>query len=506
MKTVAATAFFAWFLTLSLHAACNGERFNVTIKEPIGLKEAMLSVVEECGLSLSIEGEGTATRLDSAKVGYITLRAVSAEEAIAFLMQRANLHHRLEGDLLTVRHLDTRVFKLDYVNFTRTGSSSSDIKIGGSAQVSGGGGGEGATAGNSSTSIKTQESFDFWATLKDEIYAVLNRPEDSDRLAVAKESIIINPQSGLITVTGTWRQIDRVKRYLERTLQSLKKQVMIDVQIIAVDMDGYSATGIDWAKFPLFTTTARGNYNYNSSQNGRSMSDGTTIVTADSGQFEFNLKSFINFLKTQGDAKALSNPKVLAMNNQPTLISVGDNINYLILSSTVLSGGSSGSATQTTEQQDIFVGVLLDITPQIDDEGYITLRINPSISELKYAEDGQRQAAARQIAPDTVSRRISSVVRVKDRDVIVLGGLISNFNQVEESKLPVLGSIPFLGKFFGAKRATNTSREIVFVLTPQIVDDARGVSLKELGYQETAQKSVRPLIRSDLPDMKAFDE
>lgn len=481
-----------------LQAACPGERFDVTIKEPIALKAAMLSIVEECAYSLAIEGEGTAAKLDGAQVGYVTLRAVSAQEAIAFLMERANLHHRIENDLLTVRYLDTRVFKLDYVNISRVGSSSSDIKIGGSAQVSGGSS-DGATAGNSSTSIKSSEEFDFWTTLQDEIFSMLNRPEDGTAV-LAKESIVVNPRSGLVSVTGTRNQIDRIARYLERTLKALKKQVMIDVQIIAVDMTGEHATGIDWAKFPLFTTTGSGTGTY-TNENGQSTHSHT--FTANTGEFEFNLKSFLNFLKTQGNAKALSSPKVLAMNNQPTLISVGDNINYLVVSST----SNDSTVSESTEPEDIFVGVLLDITPQIDDEGFITLRINPSISELKYAEDGQRQDTTRRIAPDTVSRRISSVVRVKDREVIVLGGLISNFNQVEESKLPVLGDIPFLGKFFGAKRTNSFSREIVFVLTPQIVDNAMDVSLQELGYGDETEKKVRrPMINTELPEMKVFDE
>lgn len=493
----------ALFLASSLYADCQDERFDINVKDQISLKNAILSIVDECGYSLSIEGDQSEQRFANAKLSFVSLKGVKADEAIASLTSRANLHHRIENNTVVISYMDTKVFKIDYINNTRTGSSSSDVKIGGSSGASSSSSSTDSSTGNSSTTIKTEEQFDFWTTLQDELYSILARPEDG-AVAITKESIVVNPRSGLVTVTGTARQLDRVTRYLENTLRSLKKQVMIDVQIIAVDNEGDKATGIDWAKFPLFTADGTVSYGQAGTLRNFDFRGGAVNVSAGSN-IDFSLKGFLNFLKTQGDTKALSNPKVLSMNNQPTLISVGENINYLILSSTVLSGGGSGSATQETEPQDIFVGVLLDITPQIDDDGYITLRINPSISELKYAEDNQRQLTPRTIAPDTISRRISSVVRAKDQDVIILGGLISSFDRVEHSKLPLLGDIPFLGKLFGATRSTKLNREIVFVLTPQIIENGSEITLKDLGYQSKTADLIKPNLRVEMPKIKEIE-
>ena len=501
MRVSGGVCLFFWSASVLLGNICPGQRFDVTIKEPIALKEAVLNITEACHLSLSLEGEQTLERFERARLGYVTLRSASATEALEFMLQRANFHHSLEGNLLLLRYLDTRTFKIDYINFNRIGSSSSDIKIGGSSIASGAG--QDATSSTSGAHITTEENFDFWGTLQDEIAQVLFRPEDG-LTSGQQDTIVVNPRSGLVTVSGTYRQLKRVERYIEQTLESLKRQVLIDVQIIAVDLDGSHATGIDWAKFPLFSATGSGQYNYQSTSTSGSAAavTGSTTTsdatfTMSTGNFDFNLRSFLNFLRTHGEARALSNPKVLAMNNQPTLISVGENINYLVLSSTVLDGGGG---TQSSDPHDLFVGVLLDITPQIDQNGFITLRINPSISELKYAEDAQRQTEARRIAPDTITRRISSVVRVRDQEVVVLGGLISSYSQYEESRLPVLGAIPFLGNLFGAKRSVNRSREIVFVLTPHIIDASNPARADQFGFTSDAAEAVR------LPSLKSLHE
>ncbi|GHV09343.1 pilus (MSHA type) biogenesis protein MshL [Campylobacterota bacterium] len=505
----------------ALYGACGSERFDVTIKEPIALREALLSIIDECDLSLSLEGSTTSDRFETAKIGYISLRAVNAGEAVDFLMKRANLHHKLEGDLLTIRDLETRVFKVDYINNKRTGTSSSDVKIGGSASGGSGGGGD-SSSSDSSTTITTDEEFDFWGTLDKEIGSILARPEDGE--SAAGETVVVNPRSGLVTVTGTRRQVDRISEYLDKTLKSLKKQVLIDVQILSVTMNDGIKTGIDWSRFEMrFGNLA--DFSYGKEKwNGRrtdsflgAIERAETPAIALPGQtgkaFSFDSRTgftadgVMGFLKEQGDMKALSNPKVLAMNNQPTLISVGSNINYLILSSTTLSG-SSDSATQSTEQESIFVGVLLDITPQIDDDGYITLRINPSVSDFKYTDDDARPDPSnpRQIAPDTKSNRISSVVRVRDGDVVVLGGLISNNHTINEKKVPLLGDIPFLGKLFGSKQTIDSSSEVVFVLTPRLVsDDKPKPSLKDLGFRNETAELHRPLAPVAEPKLKDFN-
>ncbi|MDR0664124.1 MAG: pilus (MSHA type) biogenesis protein MshL [Helicobacteraceae bacterium] len=508
----------AFAMAGTIYAACPGERFDITIKEPIALKDALVAIVDECDLSLSLEGEGTQTQFDSAKIGYVTLRAVNAEEAVDFFLQRANLHGFLANDLLTIRYLDTRLFRVDFVNNSREGTSSADVKIGtatGSTSTT-----DGTSSSDSATTIKTSEKFDLWSTLDAEIANVLNRPEDGAKTNA--NAVFVNSTTGIVTITGTRRQIDRVSEYLDKLLNSLKKQVLIDVQIYEVQLDNNNVSGIDWSKLSLSFGSVNGidpigDYRYEDGWTGSTDARTITKGFTFSGRAHFDASGVLDFLKTEGDTRSLSNPKVLAMNNQPTLISVGKNINYQTLSSTTLSGSSSGSSTQTADNDSLFVGVLLDITPQIDDDGYITLRLNPSYSDLLRTQDedpcfnGVQSIAGgnciRQIAPDTKSHRISSVVRVRDNDIIVLGGLIDNGNAITENKVPILGDIPFLGKLFGSKTTTIRNREIVFVLTPHIVvDNQTQPSLKALGFSETLISNIRDSQNDRSPKLKEFDD
>jgi general secretion pathway protein D len=180
------------------------------------------------------------------------------------------------------------------------------------------------------------------------------------------------------------------------------------------------------------------------------------------------------------------------------MISVGDNINYLIKES-YSTGTTTTTVTESQIPASLFVGVLLDITPQIDEEGFITLRINPSISEFKYSEDSVKQNEARALPPDTVTRRISSVVRVKDGDSIILGGLISSTRGERENKVRLLGDIPYLGRLFRSTATTDITTEIIFVLTPHLAHAGEMPTLSELGFIHMGELSPAK------PESKATD-
>ena len=96
----------------------------------------------------------------------------------------------------------------------------------------------------------------------------------------------------------------------------------------------------------------------------------------------------INFLETKGKTKVVSSPKVTTMNNQPAIISVGDTINYILTKTT--NSDLSTSTSEDQEQYSVFIGILLNILPEISDDNRVMLRINPSLSTFKYGEDNAK--------------------------------------------------------------------------------------------------------------------
>lgn len=489
-----------FFFAAQLYAKCADERLSLALPDDITLSRALNSLAGECRFSIIYSDTATRDIVAGKVLSPIKIDRKGIGHILDILIGRNNLHYTLENDILSVAHVKTKTFKVDYIDSTRTGNSNTDVIISGSSfnsasgssgssssagtgsSLSGGsaGGTGGSTSGATGAYIKTTESFDFWEDLGKSLQQIINLPKEGEENYPA--SVIINKKSGLVIATGTKRQLDRVEDYIGQVLDSLRKQVIIDVQIIGVTLDNSHTLGIDWSQFSLDFDITGGliNNKDDTTLNGtRTLTESESIVVDRSANLQ--MSGFFNFLRQFGETKSLSNPKVLAINNQPSMISVGDNINYLIKES-ISTGTTTATVSESQIPASLFVGVLLDITPQIDEQGFITLRINPSISEFKYSEDSVKQTTVRSLPPDTVTRRISSVVRVKDGDSIILGGLISSTKGEQENKVRLLGDIPYLGRLFKSTTTTDITTEIIFVLTPHLADANAMPTLEELGF------------------------
>lgn len=186
----------------------------------------------------------------------------------------------------------------------------------------------------------------------------------------------------------------------------------------------------------------------------------------------------------------ISSPKIATLNNQQALISVGDNINYRVQQESTNNNALNGRTTITYKQYSVFIGILLNLLPEVSDDNKIMLRINPSLSSFKYNEDDTRQTKAiREIAPDTIQKKLSTVVHVNSGDTIVLGGLIAQTKGKENTKVPFLGDIPVLGNAFKSTKDQLRTTELVFIITPRIIDISSPTpvkqTLKDLGFSRS---------------------
>jgi general secretion pathway protein D len=310
----------------------------------------------------------------------------------------------------------------------------------------------------------------------------------------------VNAEAGMVTVTGTERQINRVGRYIHALTKQIKSQVLIDIRILNVTFDDSTQSGVDWAQlYSLQNLTVNSllmaqnnvmDYTFDAT-------DGITQFTyADAGQKKnaqlismtgsTDITEVVKFLSTQGDVKTISSPRVMTLNNQPALISVGQELFYKIKSSSTASSTGGAVAAEGELVDSVFAGILLDITPEIAENGMITLKINPSISET--ADTVSAASGVRTIPPDLKRRQISSVIKVKDGQHVVLGGLISSETGFKDKHVPVLGDIPGLGTLFKRQERINKVEELVFIISPHVVKNSKSVSLKDLGYSKIDEK------------------
>lgn len=526
--------FLAFLLssTLAFGASCDRRLFSIKISDDnTSIKEILSQLSSTCDFSIIVADRNASSILSQDATG-INIKSLSLSDIFDILITHNDLSYTFNKKVLKVATTESRTFKIDYITsiregraVTRASTDSAPTELENLSDQN-----ENNTDLESQENIiKITEKFDFWTQLQAEILAIMNNGIEH----FAAPAPVINPNAGLITVTGTKTQINRVARYINNLNKSLKKQVMIDVRIISIQLENEFSKGIDWSKFNLsfnsnlgdgspssFKFGRRGGYPSSDSLTDKSRNsvpyqgtkyehsykgeegDWVTREIANAavptmrsitggfilgGGVDINLEGVINFLETKGNSKVISSPKVMTMNNQQAIISVGDNINYQITSSNV-SSDTGTTVTQDVTQYSTFIGILLNILPEVSDDGKIMLRINPSLNTFKYQEDNVRQTAARSIAPDTLQKKLSTVVQVNSGDTIVLGGLISQETGKNVNKVPVLGDIPAIGYLFKNVTDSLRSTELVFIITPKVVNinETGNVkdSLKSLGYSD----------------------
>ncbi|WP_331775907.1 pilus (MSHA type) biogenesis protein MshL [Sulfurospirillum sp. 1612] len=460
--------------------SCEYRTFNIKTSNRVSNIDLLSQIADTCNFTIVVQDDIAKKSLKN-KLSSININNLTLDELFDVLISDNDLYYKFKKNILKIYGLKTKTFKIDYITSIRNGTSVLNASVDATPTE------EGSTRSvTGDNSIKSTETFDFWAKISSELVSVLNTGADEYKA----EKPIINENAGVITITATKKQLDRVAQYIDIIRERLHKQVLINVKIISVDLENKSSTGIDWSKFDLTLgtdsnpNTATYNINGTGTNPLKSLTYANSYTVVGSGVF--SMAGLMDFLATNGDTKVVSSPKVLTLNNQQALITVGDNINYRVPEDTTNNATATTTTTTTYTNYSIFIGVLLNITPEISDNNEIILRINPSVSNFKYTEDDGKQVLPREIAPDTSEKKLSTVVRVKDGSTLILGGLITNSKGVDHSSVPLLSDIPLLGSAFKYDGNSLTSQELIFVITPKIVGvkGSTKTSLRELGFSK----------------------
>ena len=495
-KLLILLALLVGFSSSAYAKSCENRTFNIKVNAKVSAYDILSQLSNECSFSM-ISLDQVANEKLNEKLYGINIKNMKLDDIFSLLIGSKGLRYKYQNHILKIGGLLTRTFKIDYVNSERQGSSNTDISLNGDTstvttiEVQD----DNKFSNNSQTTgatISSTDHFRFWSTIQNEILQILNSP--LDKFKAPKP--IINKEAGLITVSGTASQLNRVASYLDELMRRLHKQVMIDVQILSVQLNNSKSTGIDWSqiyKLQNINLSYEKLHTKNISPTSGSINEqGNIQIWGDGGRQNASfyrisgnvgIQDIINFLHTQGNVSSVSNPKVTTLNNQPAIFSSGKQLYYKIKQTTAsLSAG--GSATGESDVvKSVFAGVLLDITPEITDNNEIILKLNPSISSVSgtfITKDGVRS-----MPPDLKKQQMSAVVKVKDGDRVILGGLISSKKGKTMNKVPILGNIPLLGKAFRSNVDINQKEELVIIITPHIVDTDKKVALKTLGYENS---------------------
>ena len=508
IKKIIYRSLITLLLSSSSYGDCSYELFSISSTKNTKIIEFIEQLSDECEFSIVVT-DPFAEKFLKSKLNKTHLKNMTIDEVLNIILKENNLYYTLENSILKISYLRTKIFGIDYILSQRKGTGSTNVTL-----TSSGVGSSGSASGSSGTStsstsgasgasssaesgikIESTDEVTFWKELDIELQSIINRPHD----AYKANPPIINKNAGLITVTATIKQMNRLKKYLKKLQDKVQLQVLIDVQLLSVTMSAGKSTGIDWKqlyalqKFSVDIDSKR--FENVSKFEGKNiteavyggMTGAASMVSVTGGG---SLDEVIKFLKTQGNVNSISNPKVLTLNNQPALITAGTEYFYKITSTETLASGTSGTQSQNENVQSVFAGVLLDITPEISDDRTITLKINPSLSETT-TDMSLDDSSDRKMPPDLNRRQLSSVVTVKDGNKIILGGLINTRNTTKSNKVPLLGDIPGLSYLFKYEETSKEVQELVIIIEPHIIDRAiNNLSLADLGYEGMSDKII----------------
>jgi MSHA biogenesis protein MshL len=432
----------------------------------------------------------------------LTLKQVTIEGALEAARDLYGYDFRKtsNGFMVLPANIQSRIFHLNYLDLQRYGVSktrisSGQITQGGNTQY--GGGASAATTSSqddkgkpnvdvSGTAVLTRVDSDFWAGITADLKAIVgDKPE---------RSVVINAQSGLIVVRAMPTELRDVADYLQKTSDTVTRQVVLEAKIVEVELNDAYQAGINWtalvqngaSTYTLGQSSPPGGFDVNPllpSTSPVTIAPGNPITgfvnNALGGAFTLaadfsDFNAFIQLLGVQGQTHVLSSPRVSTLSNQKAIIKAGSDEFFV---TKITSNTTTGTATSTTHDVELtpfFSGVALDVTPQISEDGTVILHVHPTVSEVTDQTKTLTMSGSTDTLPLALSqiRESDSIVKARSGQLIVIGGLMRESHDNQAYKTPFLGDIPLLGKLFRSERKQSKTVELVILLRPLVVSDA----------------------------------
>jgi len=410
--------------------------------------------------------------------------------------------------------------------------SNSTASSGSSAAATAGGGASGVagsgTSGSSSTQVRTVSKNDFWDQLRDNIRAILtstrthslsaeekakvaedNRSARETALkqaeAVARagqgatnlyatafrgqsqqqpfdvrDDVIVNPVTGTVSVLASERQHQLVQQHVDSIAAVAQRQVLIEATIVEVQLANNYQAGIDWAR-----VSQSGGIAFTQALLGGNLAAAPffALFYNQNNQRQGDIQLTVKLLEQFGNARVLSSPKLMALNNQTALLKVVDNVVYFEVQSTAAIAGAGGvitPGTTNTTAKTVAVGVVMGVIPQVNDDGRVQLTVRPTITRLNpnqpFVNDpnpslctATQSTCIQNRVPQVQVREMESVLQLGNGQTVILGGLMQDDVRRNRDQVPLVGNVRDLGEIFAFRDEQVSKTELVIFLRATIV-------------------------------------
>jgi MSHA biogenesis protein MshL len=488
------------------------ETYSVVVNN-VRVPELLFALARDARLNVDIHPGITGT---------VTLNAIdqTLPQLLNRISKQVDMRWELDGPNLAVMPDSPflRVYKIDYVNMERSstgtvavsGQISGTPAAGGAGGSAGGGGaGGGAGANTSTVTVRNSTTNKFWDTLVDNIGDILREtdkilptgaaaavpppqvgaagggggagapggaapatgpvaPNVSYREAA---SVIANREAGVLSIRATSRQHEKIQEFLDQVLVNARRQVLIEATIVEVRLSNAYNQGIDWG----ILRSGLAGFNIQQQPTG--------VVTAQPPGSMFtlnytsaNFTATIKLLETFGNVRVLSSPRVSVINNQTAILKVVDNRVYFTISAQTSQNQTNALTTFTTTPNVVPVGLVMNVTPNINDSDSVLFNVKPTVSRIiGFVNDPNPVLAAANVTsriPEIQTREIESVMKVSSGQIAVMGGLIQDEASSNEDYVPWVNRIPVIGNIFGNRTLQSQKSELVIFLRPLVIRDA----------------------------------
>ncbi len=399
--------------------------------------------------------------IDPAISGNVSINAIdqTLPQILKRIANQVSLRYYIDGPNLVVkRDLPyMRTYKIDYLNMSRETKSGVDVDT----KIATGG----SVEGGSSTSVKNTSTNDFWKTLEENLIALAKSGGQAGQ-------VISNRESGTINVMANSQGHEAIRDFLDNVLANIRKQVLIEATVVEVTLNDDFQAGVDWSRiangegWDLVQSTLGGNL-----ATGQFLS-----ATFNSSNSDRSISASIKALDAFGNVSVMSSPKIMALNNQTSVLKVVDNRVYF---TTEL---KTTEATTTTPEKNIFtttihtvpVGFVMNVTPFITENDEVILNIRPTISRILQFIDtptfGGNGVTSK--VPEISVREMESVLRVGNGNTAVIGGLMQDSTNKNSAGIPGLHDTEGFGMLFGTQEQGSRKTELVIFLRPRIIGNA----------------------------------
>jgi MSHA type pilus biogenesis protein MshL len=383
----------------------------------------------------------------------LNFEKVPASQVLREVLASYDLFYENKDNVLRIKPYQEAMFSLNFLNT----EVNSDFAVGGDVLGAGEDKAIGGLAGNFKLTGRSAGQGNAYDVLENNIKGLLS----------SGGKYALNRLSGSLYLKDTPAVIHSVARLVNNLKEMLGRQILIEARIIEVALSDEHRYGIDWSVLrEEVAGLAR------STLTGWNLGQGLILRHQDG---DHTIDAVIDALDEFGHTRVVSNPSIRSKHSKPAIISVGTSFSYKkSIETTRTSNGTSEDLSTQVDVSTVFDGLILGVIPFIEEDGHISLLINPIKSDVDRASlepesVGGADSGLSISLPRVLVKEISTTISLANNEVAVLGGLIDRRKESTDSGVPGLSKIPVLGYLFKNKVETEETRELVIILSVSLV-------------------------------------